>query len=173
MVRVNINILGISKLKWMGMGKFNSGDHCIYYCGQESLRRIHLPMLDTWVQSLGWEDPLEKGMATHSSILSSEVPWTEEPGGLQSMGSQRAGHVWIQRSTKQERILWDLNLSIGQRHHCTSRPGRSGGTSELLARLNSRQHQYILQAFIQLWSSEGCWVFVPLSAFVQRTEQKS
>ena len=44
------------------------------------------------VQSLGREDSLEKGMATHSNILAWEVPWTEEPGGLQSMGSQRAGH---------------------------------------------------------------------------------
>ena len=44
------------------------------------------------VQSLGWEDPLEKGMATHSSILAWRIPWTEEPGGLQSMGSQRVGH---------------------------------------------------------------------------------
>ena len=46
-------------------------------------------MQDTQVQSLGWEDPLEKGMATHSSILAWRIPWTEEPGGLQSMGSQR------------------------------------------------------------------------------------
>ena len=45
---------------------------------------------DTWVPSL--EDPLEKGMATHSSILAWEIPWTEEPGRLQSMGSQRVGH---------------------------------------------------------------------------------
>ena len=44
------------------------------------------------VQSLGWEDPLEKGMATHSSILAWEIPGTEEPGGLQSMGSQRVRH---------------------------------------------------------------------------------
>ena len=49
-------------------------------------------MQDTWVQSVGWEDPLEKGMTTHSSILAWRIPWTEEPGGLQSMGSQRAGH---------------------------------------------------------------------------------
>ena len=49
-------------------------------------------MQETWVQSLEWEDPLEKGMATHSSILAWVIPWTEEPGGLQSMGSQRAGH---------------------------------------------------------------------------------
>ena len=49
-------------------------------------------MLETWVQSLGWEDPLEKEMATHSSILAWKIPWTEEPGRLQSMGSQRVGH---------------------------------------------------------------------------------
>ena len=49
-------------------------------------------MRETWVQSLGREDPLEKEMATHSSILAWKIPWTEEPGGLQSMGSQRVGH---------------------------------------------------------------------------------
>ena len=42
----------------------------------------------TWLRSLGWEDALEEGIATHSSILAWEIPWTEEPGGLQSMGSQ-------------------------------------------------------------------------------------
>ena len=47
---------------------------------------------ETQVQSLGGEDSLEKQMATHSSILAWETPWTEKPGGLQSMGSQRAGH---------------------------------------------------------------------------------
>ena len=49
-------------------------------------------MWETQVQSLGQEDLLEKGMATHSSILAWRIPWTEEPGGLQSMGSQRVGH---------------------------------------------------------------------------------
>ena len=49
-------------------------------------------MQETWVQSLGWEDPLEKGMATHSSILAWRIPWTEESGGLQCMGSQRVRH---------------------------------------------------------------------------------
>ena len=49
-------------------------------------------MWETQVQSLGWEDPLEKGMATHTSILARKVPWTEESGGLQSMGSQRVRH---------------------------------------------------------------------------------
>ena len=49
-------------------------------------------MQETQVQSLGQEDFLEKEMATHSSILAWKIPWTEEPGGLQSMGSQRVGH---------------------------------------------------------------------------------
>ena len=51
-------------------------------------------MLETQVWSLGWEDPLEKEMTTHSSILSCRIPWTEEPGRLQSMGLQRVGHDW-------------------------------------------------------------------------------
>ena len=51
-------------------------------------QRIHLPMQEMWIQSLGGEDPLEKEMATHSSILAWEIPWTEKPGGLQSMESQ-------------------------------------------------------------------------------------
>ena len=49
-------------------------------------------MWETWVRSLGWEDPLEEGMTTHSSILAWRIPWTEEPGGIQSMGLQRVGH---------------------------------------------------------------------------------
>ena len=49
-------------------------------------------MLETQVRSLGWEDPLQKEMATHSSLLAREIPWTEELGGLQSMGSQSVGH---------------------------------------------------------------------------------
>ena len=51
-----------------------------------------LAMQETWVQSLSWEDPLEKGMATHFSLLAWRIPWTEEHGGLQSTGSQRVGH---------------------------------------------------------------------------------
>ena len=49
-------------------------------------------MWETWIRSLGWEDPLEEGMATHSSILAWRIPWTEEPGKLQSMLWQRVGH---------------------------------------------------------------------------------
>ena len=56
---------------------------------------------ETWVQSLGWEDPLEKGMATHSNILAWRMPWTEEPGQLQSMGWR--GRVKFQRLWTQEK----------------------------------------------------------------------
>ena len=51
-----------------------------------------LAMWETWVPSLGWEDPLEKETATHSSIHAWKIPWIEEPGGLRSMGSQRVRH---------------------------------------------------------------------------------
>ena len=55
----------------------------------------HLPtMWETWVRSLGWEDPLEKEMATHSSILARKIPWTEDPHRLHSMGSQTVGQDW-------------------------------------------------------------------------------
>ena len=57
----------------------------------QRLKRLP-PMQETWVRSLGREDPLEKEMATHSSILAWRIPWTEEPGRLQSTGSQRVGH---------------------------------------------------------------------------------
>ena len=50
--------------------------------------KIHVPVQETWVRYLVWEDPLEKEMATHSSILAWGISWTEEPGGLQSVGSQ-------------------------------------------------------------------------------------
>ena len=54
-------------------------------------KRIHLIMQETQVQSVGWEDPLEEEMVTHSSVLAWEIPQTEEPGGLQSMDSQKCG----------------------------------------------------------------------------------
>ena len=60
-------------------------------------------MQETRVQSLGQEDPLEKGMAIHSSILAWRIPWTEMPGGLQSVGSQRVGHNWV---TNTHTCMW-------------------------------------------------------------------
>ena len=71
----------------------------------------HLPsMQETRVQSLGWEDLLEKEMATHCSILAWKIPWMEEPGTLQSMGLQRVGHDWagmLRLSSKG--LLWWLS----------------------------------------------------------------
>ena len=72
---------------------------------------------ETWVKSLGWEDPLQKGMAIHSSILAWRIPWMEEPGGLQSMGITRVRHdlatkpssiphLWIVRGDG----IWEVSL---------------------------------------------------------------
>ena len=69
--------------------------HCISLKGASLVvqRLKHLPpMQETRVRSLGWEDPLEKEMVTHSSILAWRIPWTEKPGKLQSTGSQRVRH---------------------------------------------------------------------------------
>ena len=73
----------------------------LWYCLRDVLASLVDQMVkilpavqEIWVQSLGWEDPLEKGMTTPSAILAWRIPWTEEPGRLQSMGSKRAGHNW-------------------------------------------------------------------------------
>ena len=74
----------------MGLGLLRSFDYMASLVAQ-SVK--NLPAVqETGVRSLGWEDLLEKEMATHSSILAWKISWTEEPGGLQSMGSQRVGH---------------------------------------------------------------------------------
>ena len=67
---------------------------CVYIWASLVAQTVkHLPaMWETWVRSLGREDPLEKDMAIHSSILAWKIPWMEEPGRLQSMGSQRVGY---------------------------------------------------------------------------------
>ena len=60
---------------------------------------------ETWVQSLGWEDHLKKGMVTHISILAWRIPWTEEPGRLQYMGLQRDRHNWVTNNIIQYNIV--------------------------------------------------------------------
>ena len=88
-------------------------------------------MQETWVRSLGWEDPLEKGMAIHSSILAWRIPWTKKPGGPQFMGSQRVGYDWA-TSTLIFQCLYVpqfLHPSIlGRIHFCKSRVARSYGS---------------------------------------------
>ena len=69
--------------------------HTLPYSGASLVAQMVKNLLslgETWVQSLGWEDPLEKGMVTHTSILAWRIPWTEEPGWPQAMGLQRVGH---------------------------------------------------------------------------------
>ena len=90
MARVNIDILEISELRWTEMGEFNL-DWLRASLVAQTVKCLPT-MRETWVQSLGQEDALEKEMAIHSSILAWKIPWTEEPGGLQFIGSQRAGH---------------------------------------------------------------------------------
>ena len=74
------------------------------------------------VRSLGWEDPLQEEMATHSSILAWEVSWTEEPGGLQSMGSQRLGHDLATERRQEGKVSFHKFkvgrlISINHDHH--------------------------------------------------------
>ena len=115
-----------------------------------SYRVKHLPvMCKTQVQSLSLEDPLEKEMATHSSILAWRIPWTEEPGGLQSMGSQRVGHEWVTiltytynnrdyLSLEEGRKCWNFSVAYWYLEHVFRTPNTYSIYSE--------------------WnSSEGCW----------------
>ena len=74
------------RLQWYSLEHIRSG-----FLVAQRVKRLPA-MQETWVQSLGREDPLEKEMATHSSTLAWDIPWTEKPGRLQSMGSQRVGH---------------------------------------------------------------------------------
>ena len=76
---------------WVSSGRTKDNNNC--YCLGMAQRVKCLPVMrETWVRSLGQKDPLEKEMETHSSTLAWKIPWTEKPGGLQSMGSKRVGH---------------------------------------------------------------------------------
>ena len=87
-----------SNIKWQSSTMQNSN----YFCTNLIAQSVkNLPAVqETGVWSLGWKDPLEKEMVTHSRILAWKISWTEEPGGLQSMGSQRVRHNWVTK-TKQ------------------------------------------------------------------------
>ena len=95
---MNFVIFILLMLCWQKKISGYGGHFKHYYPGETSLVAQTVKCLpamqETRVRFLGWEDPLEKEMATHSSILAWEISWTEEPGRLQSMGSQRVGHDW-------------------------------------------------------------------------------
>ena len=80
----------------------------------QRLKRLP-PMWETQVQSLDWEDPLEKEMATYSSILAWRIPWIEEPGRLQSTGSQRVGHDWGTSLSLSQRTLYLVQVFMDQK----------------------------------------------------------
>ena len=80
----------------------SSTHHGGFPCG--SRENTCFPVQKTWVRLLVWDGPLEEGMATHSGILAWGIPWTEEPGGLQSMGPQRGGH---DLATKQQSVKYN------------------------------------------------------------------
>ena len=88
----------------------------------------HLPVMqETWVWSLGWEDHLEKVMATHSSTIAWEIPWTEKPGGLQSTGLQNIGYSWVTNTFKYSWIqLSDQHFQISPCPSLTSIAARWG-----------------------------------------------
>ena len=93
----NLNVF--SNNLWVHM---NWISHSIFSFGASlAAQMVNNPpaMQETRVQSLSWEDPLEEGMATHSSILAWRIPWTEEPGELQSMVLLRVGHYWVTKHT--------------------------------------------------------------------------
>ena len=84
--------LNQNKFKAKFLNKHLSTNHSIMASLVAQMVKNLPAMRKTWVRSLGWEDPVEEGMVTHSSVLAWRFPWTEEPGGLQFTGLQRAGH---------------------------------------------------------------------------------
>ena len=119
-------------------------------------------MQETWVPFLGQEDPLEKEAATHSTILAWRIPWTEEPGRLQSMGSQRVGHHWETNthmlvSKLFSWTLWDV-LTNDQTH------GRVTGASDLEPEAEQHRWQPGLVAGTEAGSGpaglRGLWAYV-------------
>ena len=89
-------IIKYTQINWKpwGKGQISNYDNLANSDGMAQSVKNLPAMQETWVWSLGWEDPLEKEMATHSGILAWRIPWTEKPGGLRSMGLKRAGHDW-------------------------------------------------------------------------------
>ena len=96
---------------------------------------------ETWIQSLGWEDPLEEDMATHSSILAWRIPWTEEPGGLQPMGSQEPNMTERLSSAQHSRFMFNLvrNFQTNFQVGCNILKSCQKGI-RILVVLNSYQH---------------------------------
>ena len=126
----------------------------------------HLPIMrETWVQSLGWEDLLEKEMATHSSILAWKIPWMEKPGRLQSVGSQIVGHDW---ATLLRLASAELQSPLSERQHVMGTMSSPG--TGCLCSMNSLDSSYPapFQMFLNVsvtlnqWDWCNCSFLIPL-----------
>ena len=126
-------------------------------------------MQDTWIQSLGWEDPLEKRMTTHTSILAWRNPWTEEPGGIQSMGHKELGHNWVNNYLHENlqdetskcgllsefrRIVWSPSFRGGE--HITFKHMQYTAHTSLALRLDHAWHVWGI-ARGSVWLEESEW----------------
>ena len=108
-------------------------------------------MQETWVPSLGWEDPLEEEMATHSNILAWKIPWTEKPGGLQPKGSQRVEHNWVTKHAHREKV----GLLIIR--HGSPRFLKSKSSSVTQTHCEQVSTWIVLPHPIETWGTESRW----------------
>ena len=116
------------------------------------------PMQETWVWSMAWEDPLEKGMATHSTIPAWRISWTEEPGRLQSMVWQRVGHDWATFTFTHLFLRCSLPLT-----RCTYSLTFTKGNSFIIICLATYVHAESLQSCLTLCDPMDCTLQVPPS----------
>ena len=121
-------------------------------------------MQETRVWSLGREDPLEKGMTTHSNVLAWRIPWTEEPCGLQSMGSQRVGHDWVMSLAFSHTSTNFMHLLTGwvliYAHQWSCEGGRRQMTLSSCVLVSAIQYYMFVEKFYSL-EYKGVWGRVP------------
>ena len=140
---------------WKAVSKYN---HSLKHWGLE-LQYTNLVEQETWVRSLGREDPLEKSMATHSSILAWRIPWTEEPGGLQSRGLHRVRHDWATNTHSQVSVVPEGRRSPLSSMSAPSpplhpwdgpSPGVCGWASETAVDFQGRKTHFLLVPLVQI-----------------------
>ena len=135
-------------------------------------------MQEIWVQYLGWEDPLEKGIAAHSSILAWRIPWKEELGGLQSMGSQRVGHNWATNTftlLSSKQCMWHYDIGLSKLYLGIKKHNLNWHHSELSKILIKEIYWmailiffFLMTQFSSQWFSSCCiWILYSVGQSVQ------